>query len=125
MASIDAWQGNAFPLADWLDDVDRATDTARLIADKSTSITPIRGGLAQSATTVRIEFLARPREVQGEGGQTALVDVLVVGYKGHAEISDSDLRRGDRFTVAGVAYEIVVIAPGFADMLQAYARVRS
>jgi hypothetical protein len=125
MPKIDAWQGNAFPLADWLSDIDQSTDTARLIADKPVDITPIRGGVAQPTEAVRVEFLSRPREVETGGGNTAMVDTLVLGYKGHPTLNDTDLQRGDRFALAGQQYDVVVIAPGLDSQLQAYCKVRN
>jgi len=124
MPKIDSWTGNSFALSDWID-VDRGVDTARLIADKSTSITVIRSGVAQSAQTVRIEDMGRPREVQTEGGQTAIADTLILGYKGHPTITDTSLQTGDRFAVSGVGYEVVGLLPGLTDSLQAFAKVRS
>ena len=124
MSKIDAWTGNSFPLSDWID-VDRGVDTARLIADKSTSITIVRSGVAQAAQTVRIEDMGRPREVQTEGGQTAIADTLILGYYGHPTITDTDLQTGDRFAVSGVGYEIVALLVGLDNSLQAFARVRS
>ena len=124
MSKIDAWTGNSFSLSDWID-VDRGVDTARLIADKSTSITIVRSGVAQAAQTVRIEDMGRPREVQTEGGQTAIADTLILGYYGHPTITDTDLQTGDRFAVAGVGYEIVALLVGLDNSLQAFARVRS
>lgn len=125
MPSIDAWMGDSFPLSGWLDDVDQGVDTARLIADKSTSITVIRGGVAQTAQTVRIETLRTERTVQTAGGNTAVIDTAVIGYKGHPTITDTDLQRGDRFAVSGQMYEIVTVIPGTVDSLQAYATVKS
>ena len=124
MSKIDAWTGNSFSLSDWID-VDRGVDTARLIADKSTSITIVRSGVAQAAQTVRIEDMGRPREVQTEGGQTAIADTLILGYYGHPTITDTDLQTGDRFAVSGVGYEIVALLVGLDNSLQAFARVRS
>ena len=123
--SIDAWAGNTFPLGDWLD-VDDAVDAARLIQDKATSITVIRSGTALDAQTVRIEDLTnRPRSYESEAGQTGQADVVILGYKGHPTIDDTDLQRGDRFAVEGQGYEVVMVAPGFSDCLQAYAKVRA
>lgn len=123
MGKIDAWTGNSFP-SDWID-VDRGVDTARLIADKSTSITVIRAGVAQAAQSVRIEDMGRPREFQTEGGQTMIADTLILGYFGHPTIIDTDLQTGDRFAVAGVNYDVVGLLPGLTDSLQAFAKVRS
>lgn len=125
MADIDAWAGNSFPLSDWSDDADKGVDTARLIADKSTSITVIRDGSALSAQTVRLEDAGRPYYYQSESGQTAQADALVIGYKGHPTITDTDLQTGDRFPADGISYEIVGLLPGPVDSLQAYAKVRS
>ena len=125
VGKADAWLGNAFPLSDWTDDVDRSVNTARLIADKITSIVVVRAGVEQAAQNVRIEPMARPREVQTEGGQTAMADVLIIGYNGHPTITDTDLQTGDRFAVSGVGYEIVALLVGMTDSLQAFAKVRS
>lgn len=125
MPSIDAWMGDAFPLSTWLDDADKSVDAARLIADKSTSITVIRAGSALSAQTVRLEALRSESTVQTEGGDTAVVDAVVIGYKGHSTITDTDLQRGDRFAVDGQTYDVMTIVPGTVDSLQAYVKVRS
>ena len=124
MPDIDGWTGNSFPLSGYID-VDRGVDTARVIADKVTSITAIRAGVAQAAQSVRIETARRPYTYQTEAGQTAQADALIIGYAGHPTITDTDLQLGDRFAVGGVGYEIVGLLPGLADSLQAYAKVRS
>jgi len=125
MPSTDAWTGNNFPLSEYVDDVDRGVGTARIIADKPTSITVVRGGVAQAAQSVRIETAGRPAIYQTEAGQTAQADVVIIGYAGHPTITDTDLQLGDRFAVGGVGYEIVGLLPGLTDSLQAYAKVRS
>lgn len=125
MTDIDAWMGNSFPLSSWLDDTDQGVDQARLIADKSTSITVIRGGVAQTAQTVRIEALRSERTVQTAGGNTAVIDTVIIGYKGHPTITDTDLQHGDRFAVDGQMYEIVTVTPGTVNSLQAFATVKS
>ena len=123
MPDIDAWAGSTFPLGGWFD-VDDAYDTARLITDKSTSVTVVRDGAELAAQTVRIEEMGRPRPYLTEAGETAHADVLVLGYKGHPSIDDTDLQRGDRFAVDGQGYEIVMVTPGLEHSLQAYAKVR-
>ena len=126
MPSIDAWAGNSFPLSDWSDDVDPGVDNARLVADKSTSITVLRGSSTLSAQTVRIEDLGgRGRQVQIEAGVMAQADMLILGYKGHPTLADTNLQRGDRFVAGGVAYEVIVVTPGLVNQFQAYARVRA
>ena len=125
MPDIDGWTGNSFPLSDYLSSIDRGVDTARLVADKPTSITVVRGGVAQAAQSVRIETAGRPTIYQTEAGQTAQADVVIIGYAGHPTITDTDLQLGDRFAVGGVGYEIVGLLPGLSNSLQAYAKVRS
>jgi len=125
MPNIDKWAGDSFPLATWLDDVDLGVDTARLIDDKQTSITAVRNGVAQTAQTVRIESLRSERTIQTAGGETAVIDTVVIGYKGHPTITDTDLQRGDRFIVSGQQYEIMLVMPGEVNSLQAFAKVRN
>ncbi len=124
MPDVQSWAGATFPLATWLDDVDRGIDVARVIAEKPSSITVARGAATLTAQTVRIETLGRPRFVPSASGVTVIVEALVIGYKGHPEIADTDLQAGDRFSVGGVAYEIVGVSPNLADRLEAYAQVR-
>jgi hypothetical protein len=124
MPDIDAWAGNTFPLGDWFD-IDDAVDAARIISDKSVSITVVRDGAAQDAQTVRIEEAGRGRSYQSEAGETGQIDAVILGYKGHPSIDDTDIQRGDRFAYEGQGYEVVRVSPGLPDSLQAYARVRS
>lgn len=126
MPDIDAWAGNTFPLSAWLDDVSSAVDNARITADKVSSITIIRAGVALAAQNVRIEDLSnRPRSYQTEGGETGIADTLIIGYKNHGTIPDTDIQRGDRFALAGVSYRVVAVVPGLTDSLQAFATTRS
>ncbi len=125
MPDIDAWAGDTFPLANWLDDVDPAVDNARIVGDKTTSITPVRGGSEQSAQTVRLEDLRGDSQQRSDGAYTGMFDMLVVGYEGHPSISDTDLQRGDRFAVDGEMFEVVVVTPALGNTFQAYAEVKS
>lgn len=126
MPDIDKWAGNTFPLTDWSDDTDKGVDNARLVADKATSITIVRAGVAQAAQSVRIEGVQRSDKASiSEAGLTGQVDAIVIGYLGHPTISDTDIQRGDLFAVNGASYEVMAIEPGLADSLQAYVMVRS
>lgn len=125
--NIDAWTTNTFPLGAWSNDTDPGVANAQLLTDKTTTITVRRGDTTKSAQNVRIEELrARDRDVVSEAGLTAKVDALVIGYKGHPTISDTDLQRGDRFSVeGGDQYDVVAIMPGLVNSMQAYVKVRS
>jgi hypothetical protein len=108
---FDAWQGTSFPLSTWRDDTDRGVDTARLIAEKSSSITITRAGSQLSAQTVRLEPLSGPSEGRSEAGIVSNTDVLVIGYKDHASITDTNIRRGDRFYYSGQLYTVTQVLP--------------
>lgn len=104
---------------------DRSESIANLIAIKPTTITVIRGGVAQAAQVVRLETLASQRMVQGSGGVTHMIDGVVVGVRNHPVQDDTDLQSGDRFVSDGQAFEIVAILPGHTECVQAYIRLRS
>lgn len=123
--SLNAWAGSAFPLTPWSDDYAPGVDTARLIADKSTSIVVIRNGVAQTAQTVRIEAERAERQMQTAGGVTRQAHVRVLGYRNHPTIANTNLQPGDRFTVAGVLYEVFMVAPSTVDSVQAFAEVKA
>mgnify|MGYP001605679706 CR=1 FL=1 len=124
VSRIDSWLGAAFPLADWLN-IDWAIDTALLIAEKSVSIVAVRNGTAQAAQTVRLETLSGPRQILGSGGVTHQIDGLLLGYKGHPTISDSDFKAGDTFANEGKLFEIVAVMPGILDSIQCYLKVKT
>lgn len=117
------------PLGEWRDDWDRGVDTARIIADKPTTlssaiITSIDGRVV-SDQTVRIEALSdfAARQMT-PASDVAALKVMVLGYKGHPSIDDTDLKRGDRFLSEGTLFEIILIQPGHTDRLIAIAEAR-
>lgn len=124
---LSAWINATLPLADWLGDYDMAVDTAFMIADKPTSITVTRiaAGVTTvlAAQTVRIEEFRGNRQVTTSAGQVYQVDAVILGYKGHATIVNTNLQPGDRFAIAGVRYEVIVLVVALTDSLQAYCRV--
>jgi len=124
--SVDAWAGNTFPLGDWLDDIHASVDTARILADKAVSVILVRARAELAAQSVRIEDLRdRPRRYQTEAGETALAEILILGYSGHPTITDTDIQRGDRFALDGAGYKIVAVVPGLQHSLQAFATMRA
>ena len=110
--------------ANYLGD-DRPTSIGDLITIKPTSITVRRGASTLPAQTVRLETLSSQRAVQTEGGITHMIDAMALGYKNHPTVTDTDLRVGDRFVAAGVAYEVVIVMPAHVDNVQAYLKVRA
>lgn len=121
MPSIDTWQGSSFALSSWRDDVDRATDTARVIADKSASITLTRQGEQQTAQTVRLEPMGGAGEQRSEAGTVSNAGVWVIGYKSHPTISDTDIKRGDRFFYNSQMYTVTHVLPDVPDRILALA----
>jgi len=124
MPNIDAWLTNAPPLTAWLSDTDMAVDTAILIADKPTSIVVVRGATTLDAQTVRLETLGGDKTVQTPGGVTHSINALVLGYTGHPTITTTNLLPGDRFAVAGVMYEVIMLMPALTTTLQALCTVK-
>lgn len=99
---------------------------ADLIDNKPVSTGTItRGSGTVAAQTVRLETLSGDRQIIGSGGVVHQIDAMVLGYKGHPTITDTDLRAGDRFTVSSVHYEVIAIMPAHTDNLQVYLKVRA
>lgn len=113
------WTGE--PIQDSL----RALDTARTIADKPASVTVKRGASVLGAQTVRIDTAASAP--QGNTGPTATTNalrVLVVGYRDHPTITDTNLKRGDTFLYEGTLFAVVQILPETPGRLIAIAEAK-
>lgn len=122
MSRIDDWATASLP-NDWVQDRDLSIDLGELINDKATSITVVRAGATRDPQIVRVEALGGSRQALTPAGQVFNVDAVIIGYKGYPTIADTDLKPGDRFVVAGVRYEIMMLIPGMVDSVQAYAKV--
>lgn len=93
---------------------------ATIIAAKSVSTGTItRGSGTASAVTIRLETMAASTQMQGQGGIIYQIDAFALAAFG------TDLRVGDRFTVAGRIFEVIAIAPGMTDNLSAYLKMRA
>lgn len=123
--NIDAWLGNAFPLSAWVDDHALGVDTAAIIADRPVSITVTRGATTLSAQTVRLEGTGTGRPVLGADGTTThTITAVVIGYRNHPTITDTNLQPGDRFVVSSVLYEVIMVEPGLTTGLHAYCEAK-
>jgi hypothetical protein len=127
MSLISQWLGSEHALADFLNQ-DRAYDTARVIAAKSASIEVIRGGSKEDAQTVRIEVLSSGAltnvfDRMGMNVSIGVMGILVIGYKSHPTISDTDLQRADRFKYLDEMYEVQLVINNIPDRLLAVAEV--
>lgn len=100
---------------------DRARMTAGLRAirdDRAVSIAIRRGNTTLAAQTVRIARggNAQAGSTDAAGVQAAIAPVVVVGD------ALLNIRPGDRFTVAGVLYEVTAVHPNRDHGVQAQAR---
>jgi len=91
----------------------RAVRAWQRILDRPSSVVVYRGGTAQAAQTVRVEF-GDVVNARRDAGEASARTVTLLGVADHPEAADTDLRKGDRFTLAGAQYEVVdvIAAPG-------------
>ena len=109
--------------------VNNAQFVARFIDEKPSVITIVdRFGSAVAGTqTVRIEPMSNlAREQTGINVVTEEEFVIVHGYKNATGFTNTDLRKGDRFTVDNMSglYDVVNVVEAFSDRLLVMARVR-
>lgn len=129
MPDMNKWLGNSAPLSAWTGTDDRAYDTARFIAAKSSSVRIIRDGSGTytgepsgTAQTMRIDPQEpTPRERAGANVVTADMRVIITGYKSHPTITDTDLRRGDRLFFESQMLTVTAVLAGTPDRLEAIA----
>jgi hypothetical protein len=121
MSKADLWLGSTAILSAVTTQETRANDTARRIAEKTSSIVVIRAGATLAAQNVRLDPLGAPGEQTSDPGTVARARMLVMGYKDHATITDTNLQRGDRFKVGGVMYDVIDLTLGISGRLLAFA----
>lgn len=121
MPNLNAWVGTVSPMSAWLGDVDRAFDTARLIADKPTEIMITnRSGIGTQ--TVRLEPLSTTTYDRVSGNVTSTdLRMLVVGYKSLPDYDDTDMQRNDRFVADGQEFVVIQVMPNIPDRFMAIA----
>lgn len=108
----------------WMASEGQPAAIAEVIGYKSVSIVLNRNGSNLAAQTMRLETLSSQRQVAGAGGIVYTIDGMVLGYKGHATITDTDIKVGDRFSVASQAFEVIAVMPGHTDCVQCYLKLR-
>ena len=92
----------------------RAGDVSREIEDNPVSITIQRLGTAQ---TVRLLQPPRAgRDSASDGGEAGTAELIVLGT------SSLDIQFGDRFLVESQLYEVIYVAPGQSNRVEAKAR---
>lgn len=107
----------------WLNQANnRAYLTEARITQNPTDITVRRGNATLTAQTVRIEAAnTNPMPQNDANNRDNKVRVVVVGYKDHPEVDDTDLLMGDRFVYGGLTYEVIQVLPNIVGGLQAIA----
>lgn len=114
----DLWLGNAAPNAQPGNVESRGMDTARLIAQRPSIIVvsrkdPVtRNTIQLDPQTVRIEV--SQGVTQGGEHRTIMLAVIqqyvvLVGYRNHPTIPDTDLLRADRFFYQDRMYEVYAV----------------
>jgi hypothetical protein len=93
----------------------RAVRAWKRISDRVTSITVYRGRVAQTAQSVRIEYDSiRGLNVRHDAGEAVIARVILFGVADHPTVTDTNLQKGDQFTLADGMYEVksVIYVPG-------------
>lgn len=126
MPDFNAWMGNPPTLGGWLDDLTDAVGVAEMIAHKPVSITVQRQAGTLTAQTVRLDLLSSVASDTVSGPVTlGIMRVLILGYRNHPTIADTDLKRGDIFAHDGQRYKITQIDTTYPDRLQAVGEAQS
>jgi len=98
--------------------------THRIISEKPVSIVVVRNGEQLTAQTVRIETtrIAPDRDI-AFAAREGNANAVLIGYKDHPTIADTDLKAGDRFELDGLRFEVRHIFPQTPGSLQAWLEV--
>lgn len=102
MGLMDDWLQQGSAISTWTGDSNPSVTYGLLIAEKPQSIVVQRPGSADlPAQTVRLEPTSGPVLNDNQyGGKTDQQWIVVLGYKGHPTVADTDLRIGDQFYIA-------------------------
>jgi len=91
----------------------RAVRAWQRIQDRATTITVYRGNpaVAQTAQVVRVEFDSTTARVIQQAGQAAQQGVILFGVRDHPDndVSDTDLKKGDRVMLADGNYQVISV----------------
>lgn len=124
MPNFGAW--HAAP-DDWgLSADDRAYTTEKRIRAKPTSVVVYRNGAALTAQTVRLDPArgGAGRQVDPNASDAA-GQALIIGYKDHPVIADTNIQHGDQLLVDGLLYDVLQVIPETQGSLQLLAEVSS
>lgn len=97
----------------------RAAASAAKINDKATDVELIRNGTKLAPQPVRIAVDSRAREFNGPNGRVSIRAATIFGVRGHADLDDTDITRGDRFYMDDVEYTVVNVNRELIGAIQA------
>lgn len=125
---ISSWFTTSRALDAWRGKEGRPGSVAQMIADDPFSITVSResaGVTTQlAAQTVRIAqrgTTGTEAYIRMGAGVNTRQDVVVLGYKNHPTITNTNLVYGDRFAYNGKYYRVTLVEKDFTDRLIALA----
>ncbi len=98
----------------------RAAQALTRIADKTSTLRFKRNGTLLSYQNVRVEYDNGGRIAQTVFGGVAKQGVVVYGYKGHPDETDTDMEKGDRFVMGSQEFQIIAVLETTGE-IQAYA----
>lgn len=111
----------------FLDTLDDANPIAFLLDRQSVSLVLVRSGIAQTAQNVVAVppgESSRGSESRGATGESAEYDVLLIGVRDHATLTDFDVKRADRFLYNSTWHEVIDIDNTLAGKTEARCRAR-
>lgn len=127
---ISAWFSTSRLLDHWRGKEGRPGSVAQMIADEPFPISIVRENSTTNTTSTLTAQTVRIAQ-RGMTGTEAFLrsgvgvhsrqQVVVLGYRNHPTITDTDLRYGDRFAYNGKYYRVSLIEKDFPDRIIALA----
>ena len=103
MVNFSDWLGTNSPA----DESFYAARAWSLIQRKPQNIVLQRGTTSLAAQTVRVTYSTEETPIEGMGGaQGSRRDVVVFGVKNHPTVTDTDIKRGDKFSYEDRLFKI-------------------
>lgn len=123
---INNWFGVTRVLDEWREKEGRPGSVAQMIADDPFSVVITRQDAVTQATTQLTAQTVRIAQRGTHGteafmragvGFTSRQQVVVLGYKNHPIVTDTDIRYGDRFAWNNKYYSVTLVEKDFPDRM--------
>jgi hypothetical protein len=123
VSRFDEWLADSTPFRTWVGDKSRPASVGNIILDNPVTIRVLRDGTYLSEQVVRIATLGAAKEtgILDDAGIITSQTMVVLGYKNHPDVTDTDLQTEDRFAVDGRTYRVVKVQATHTDRLLAFA----